>query len=364
MKVDAASVLAFVTGLGQSDTHAEILSDGRANLHPSAGTPYKTITAKQIGAMVMDPPTAPKAEAQWFIPSIYAGPDARSHDAQRTKGLFWWFAADIDKGDCSLAAVRAAADAVLGDVSHLIYSSRSSTPDDRKWRILVPLKAPTAGADYGETQLAFFDLLEAEGLTVDPVLARPAQLVYLPNRGAFYAHHIHRAIRLDLDGHTITERRDEDRRRRAEAETAAQARRDRRAAQRAARGAEREVEPIDHFNAGHTIEQLLGHYGFEQRRNTSDWRAPFQTTKSYALRDHGDYWVAISGSYAVAGIGSETRNGHRFGDAFDLFAFFDHGNDLTAAVRTYAKEAGLNVRHDPVMRLLRKIEREARHAGR
>jgi hypothetical protein len=46
--------MGFVTGLGQSDTHA-ILIDGKPNPHPSAGNPYETITGNAIARLVREP---------------------------------------------------------------------------------------------------------------------------------------------------------------------------------------------------------------------------------------------------------------------------------------------------------------------
>jgi len=60
---------AFVTGCGQSDTHALILSDGKSNPHASAGQPYDTLTGADIVAMVKNPPSVPKERARWLIPS-------------------------------------------------------------------------------------------------------------------------------------------------------------------------------------------------------------------------------------------------------------------------------------------------------
>ena len=45
----------FATGVGQSDTHAFILSDKKANLHPAAGTDYDTIGGPEIAVLAMAP---------------------------------------------------------------------------------------------------------------------------------------------------------------------------------------------------------------------------------------------------------------------------------------------------------------------
>ncbi|MDG1377751.1 MAG: hypothetical protein P8P56_12225 [Yoonia sp.] len=122
----------FVTGYGQSDTHAQILSDGAPNLHKSAGKPYATITGKEITAMVKSPPSVEKNAAQWFIPSNYMEHDARSHDAQRQNGSFRCLALDVDTNDLSLEVMQSVIGDVVGNASYVIHSSRSAKETDRK----------------------------------------------------------------------------------------------------------------------------------------------------------------------------------------------------------------------------------------
>jgi hypothetical protein len=264
----------FVTGWGQADTHAESLNDGRPNPAETAGTPYLGITGREIVALMRDPPSVPKEQAQWFIPSTHKEPDARSHEAQRERGEFWFLAIDVDKNNLALGDVIEAVEGVCGACTRLIYSSRSAAPDNRKWRVLVPLKAALAGADYADSQTALFDLLEeaSAGLLIpDRALARPGQLVYLPNRGAFYDESYERMHRLDLTpDHPIIRRRDDTRRKRAAAEAEAQRQREHRQDRRQAQANEADVSPVDHFNERHTVEALLGRYGFTQARGSND----------------------------------------------------------------------------------------------
>ena len=135
----------FPTGRGQSETRAPKLSDGRPNPHPSAGAPYATTSGRAIAAMVNAPAEVPKAAAPWFIPSDYAAADARSHDAQRANGHFWWLCADLDHGDPSLDALHSALGDVAGGAARLFYATRSSRPGARRWRALVPLAVPILG---------------------------------------------------------------------------------------------------------------------------------------------------------------------------------------------------------------------------
>jgi putative DNA primase/helicase len=343
---------AFVTGYGQSDTRAlEIkcreTGQPKPNPHECAGQPYATVTGADIVKMVKEPPSVPKESGQWFIPSTYADHDARSHAAQKARGAFRWLTLDVDENNLDLSDIDAALSEVIGDAARLIYSSRGATETRKKWRALVPLQSEVTGAEFTDVQNAFFDLLEqaSEGILIpDRALSRPAQPVYLPNRGELYQHAIHRgAGRLDLTPDcAIMVHRAGIAADRARAAQEAQEARERRAAQRKANAQGDDVSPVDHFNAAHSIADLLERYGYTQAGSSNDWKSPFQSSGSYATRDCGDYWISLSGSDDAQEIGQATQNGHRFGDAFDLFCHFDHGGDFKAAVRAYALEAGLD----------------------
>ena len=91
------------TGFGQYDTHGK------------TGQPYTSVTEADILAMVQDPPSIHKDDAQWFIPSDYLAHDAREHDVQRQHGQFWAIPLDLDANSPPLAVVRAALDGVVGN---------------------------------------------------------------------------------------------------------------------------------------------------------------------------------------------------------------------------------------------------------
>ena len=336
------SLPAFCTGFGQNDTHAVMLRDGRPNPHSSAGAPYDTITGQDIAAMVEAPPSVPKEQAQWFIPSIYAQPDGRSHDAQRNNGAFYWLALDVDQNNLALSDVKEAVSAVLRPCSMLIYSTRSATRDNRKWRALVRLREAVTGADYSDTAAAFYDLLEEQTrgvLICDRALERAGQLVYLPNRGEYYECHVERATPLALTSeHPILQRRDRDRVSRAQADAEARAARDFKAAQRRESGQSDAIDPVAHFNEAHCIADLLERYGYSRSGDGDDWRSPMQQSGSYATRDCGEHWLSLSGSDEAADIGAVSKGGHRYGDAFDLFVHFEHAGDYHNAVAAYGAE--------------------------
>jgi hypothetical protein len=324
---------------------------------------YPSISWADIVRMVKDPQAKDKADADLFIPSTYTAHDGRSHDAQRERGSYRMLAIDIDQGNPSKDDVTQAVRDVLGDVSMIIYSSSGANPDRLKWRVLLPLAAPVDGAAYEEIQSAFFDLLRQHGITPDGALARCGQPIYLPNvpmakRGPdlkpiFYDHAIVRSNNVALtDGNPIMQevgRRAEQRR--LAFEQAEIGRRDREK-QRADRRLSNptEINPVDAFNDVHTISDLLLKYGYERRGSSAHYKSRYQSSGSYATQDFGTHWVSLSGSDASAAIGRSKAmgdNAYCYGDAFDLFAHYEHGGDFKAAVRAYGAEIKLPITAPP-----------------
>lgn len=137
----------------------------------------------KLGALLgLLPTIKPKANAPAFIPSIYNAFDARNHAVQRGKGGFVALTGDIDKGNVPMADIIDYTRALFGpDVAIFIYSTGSATPEDKRWRIIVPLQEPVSFKRWNEAQEAFFTYMEAKGVLMDGALARAAQPVYLPN---------------------------------------------------------------------------------------------------------------------------------------------------------------------------------------
>ncbi|MFD0982839.1 AAA family ATPase, partial [Tropicimonas aquimaris] len=283
---------------------------------------------------------------QWIIPSRYCGWDGRVFEVQRNRGEFGLIGLDFDgtaeQPANSAKEIGAALRAVFGeDATRLYYSSSRATEANPKARVILPLADYIPGRDWPDTMEAVHQLLEEHGLRPDPALERTGQLIFLPNRGDHYrtSHKGLAPVELTPD-HPVIQRREANRAARLEAERTAQEERAWKSAERRAKFHTTGLEsPVDHFNKAHSIEGLLGRYGYAARGNGRDWRSPDSTSGSFALRDYGEYWVYMGS--AMEDVGRKSAAGYSTGDAFDLFVYHEHGGDYTAAVRGYSKEAGL-----------------------
>jgi Family of unknown function (DUF5906) len=315
---------------------------GAYETHKDDGKDYDAVSWDTIKAMAAEPPSVEKDRSRWVIPSAYHAFDARVHAAQRQRGEFWLLCLDVDKGSPTLDEVADAVEAALGGVYEaILYASRSCTPEVGKWRVMIPLTAPVAGWAWKRVASHFYDRIEGCGVTPDRSLARPGQVIYLPNAGDFYDWMEFEGPR--FDPHAAGWVPDE-------------AERDE-VAVRDVPAPEPQDGVIGAFNAAHSIESLLQKYGYAYAGDrSSNWRSPMQESASFATRDFGTHWVSLSESDAEAGIGRQAADSDaRFGDAFDLFVHFEHGGDWDNAIKAAGREASV----DRVSRLAERLERVA-----
>lgn len=333
-----------------STNHVKLLlAHGANDTKKHSGADYDTIDLAGIWELVQFPQCKDKGEADFIIPSSYHAHDGRSHEAQRENGLFHLLCIDVDSGNPSLDEVSQAVCAVLGNASHIIYSSSGAKPDNRKWRVLIPLSAPVSGKLYPDYQAVLFDGMAKEGVECDYALARAGQPIYLPNvpadkrdddnRPLFYEFASYQGERINPVGHYLEREVLRRKHQREQAEVQAAADRKRRQEERAAKRAAnpQQCDPVDEFNARYKVSDMLAKYGYTQLASSNQWHSPNQSTKSYPVRDFGDHWVSLSGSDVAAGIGNK-KDFYCWGDAFDLFVHYEHGGDFTAAVRAFGQE--------------------------
>jgi hypothetical protein len=290
--------------------------------------PFMTITLHAIRTMLSGPVRLPKKLAPWVIPSQHL---SREHAEQRERGRFCALWGDVDETAAPFTESCAGIRGALGHEVHVLaYTTRSATPERQKLRCIVPLAEPVPGEQYVLLAEVFNNRLEAAGIIPDRATERAGQLCYLPNAGDFYRATtwgetlLHpAAFEREVEALRDTLRREEAQR--AElAELAAMRRR-----ARAQRG-ERSV--VDAFTDAYSVEDALRSYGYVRKGRR--WLSPNSTsgTPGVIVTEDGKHW--LSSHESDAGIGQSTAWGC-WGDAFDLFAAYEHGGDFSRAVRAY-----------------------------
>lgn len=291
--------------------------------------PYTDISFGNINSLVKNPESVPKEKAQWAIFSTTGGPYARVHQYQRDHGQFFCSWGDLDEvSGLTMLDVFDRVKAALPDVHHIIYSSRSARPDLPKSRVLVPLSGWVPGRDYSMIQKILNDRLESSGLPPDRATERPGQLCYLPNRGEYYQFQINDGPLLDpyqaFESEIIAEQA------RLKAEQQERDRRHQAAIQKAQeRISTGQADPIEAFRQNYPVELALERYGYYRRGKK--YLSPLSESGKPGVTVLDNKWYSHHSS--DAGIGQPGKDGGSWGDAFDLFVYFEHGGDFRQAVR-------------------------------
>jgi len=306
------------------------------------GVKYPGIGLRDIAALMADPDDVPKNDARWIIPSTYHAADAREHSAQQENGQFGAIVVDVDDGNHNLDEIKNAVVGAIGDVAVLIYATKSSTPEDRRWRVIIPRKTPLAWDSHTSQMRAVLALLAQQGIKGDPCATRAGQVAYLPNRGAHYEYYNTNGVAAMEQPAAVAAMEQQIRNDDARNEEAEKYIKAERAKQRAARPADDGENPTEWFNANNTVTAMLDRYGYELLGG--DYRTPQSTSGSYAVRVFDDAWVSHSQTDYNSGLGvqavSKSGGGSGFcwGDAFDLYVYYEHGNDKASAWRQLRRE--------------------------
>jgi len=341
---------------------------GAYETHKGTDQPYDTIAVQEL--MTIERTHVPKDKARWVLCSTYNGPDGRSHKMQEAKGEFVMLAVDIDQGNILGRDVAKAVAGFVGKSQFLVYTSSSATQIERKWRVLIPLATPEKFDTWLAVMAALNNhLTDALGVEPDRALERAGQPIYLPNSaprmdGAkpYEASDLKAGALFDWRSAesadavlAVMQRQEDERLERERLQHEAR----QRMAQAVSSGGESSV--IDQFNQANDLANVLAACGYKQKGD--HWRSPMQSTDSYATsmfnEPTGQYWVSQSMSDLAAGVGSQARNGTScFGDAFDLWCFFNFGNDRTEAIKAAAEQLGIKPVPSPADQLASMVRRQ------
>jgi hypothetical protein len=324
------------------NTAAEMLhtfASGKGFQHSDGGKfprPLNTASMANIITLMDVPQCCAKDAGQWIMPSNL---QTRNKAAQLEAGEFWILWGDLDGTTTAPPATADAAGIVsglLGGREVLAYSSASATEGKQKARLIVPLAAPVDGITYQRMARAFNDLLADHGLEPDRKTESANQIMYLPNRGEFYA--TSRAGSGALSADVLAPRVAEIAAEEAAQKAADDAARVRSAEKLQARLASGTELPIVAFNACYDVGEALRHYGY--KKQGSRYLSPFSDSGSPAIVIKDGRWISNHGSDVALGIG-RVKGQTCSGDAFDLFKFFECGNDQKAAIKAAGALTGV-----------------------
>ncbi|TAL42126.1 MAG: hypothetical protein EPN89_18005 [Methylovulum sp.] len=274
--------------------------------------------------MAKTPSSVAKENAQWFIPSTLL---SREAEKQRAGGSYHAVWCDFDNHTL-LTDIQAVLAGLM--CSHVIYSSRSSTLERQKWRVIIPLATPANACDWKRVAATINDRFEQAGIVPDRASERVNQICYLPNRGEYYQFHIEQNLeplnwREALADELAEKQRQADQEKLRLDQLKEQSRL--KAIERMATGSH---SPIEAFNHSYLVMQCLELYGYT--RVGKKYLSPNSGSGNAGVTIQGHRWTSSHGS--DAGIGKTNKNGGGCnGDAFDLFTWYEHRGNRNAALK-------------------------------
>ncbi|TYT74316.1 DUF3987 domain-containing protein [Desulfobotulus mexicanus] len=239
----------------------------------------------------------------------------------------------------------------------LLYNSHSATRENPKARFLIPFEKPVSPEIWLMVQKILNKKIRSTGLIPDGANERLSQIFFLPNRGpGVYESMPFDGPLFDPETHWQAELAEE---RAILAEELAEERkrkkaRDLKIRERISNGSGKTAQ--DAFNEEYPDSgQLWERYGATRQRGSDRLLSPHSESGAAAITINGNKWFSHHGSDAERGIGQQGKDGGCFGDSWDLYIFFEHGNDRSKALRHF----GDNTINDETGNSLNKDQRLA-----
>jgi len=309
-------MIKFCSGFGEKHTP-------RLSKNPDE---FLRLTLKDIKKMAEDPQDRPKEKAQWVIPSTHPSRVSKEQ-FQRGDRHFLTFDKDKNPEITFDDLINHARGVIPGDF--IAYTSKGATEENQKARLIIPIEKPVSGEMGVILQTILNNRLEAVGVTPDRAMERPNQICYLPNRGSFYKNFSVDFLGpfnpLDEWAEDIAKIQEQ-----IEAEKAARARQKaesiRKAAEMVKSGTHNVIEAFNHTLC---VEFALSHYGYKRAGKKFISPNSESGNAGVSISDDGQKWYSFHDS--DAGIGRRNGDG-TYGDAWDLYKYYEHGNDQKAAL--------------------------------
>ncbi len=282
--------------------------------------------------LLPEPLKCSKNQASAITPQLSGVKTKKEVLAHDSMSMLWL---DLDTGNHSLADIKTKLQAIeIG--SALIYSTASSSLEDRRWRILIQLENAISCAVWIDIQEALSMLLNGDtsAVRVQQVLYTPCA----PEDSTHYQYAVIPGVTFVTLPVTIAKIIDDLKAKRKVIY--------KRISESLKTRADKADAGIDLINESVDIETLMQGYGY--KRLGRKWKSPNSesNTAGVILFKNGRWF---SHHASDNGIGRKVEGGFA-GDAFDLITHFEYGNDYSKSL------ASLVVLLDPEGQKNRRIE--------
>jgi len=275
--------------------------------------PLLGVTYAEIVAQGKKPLCVPKQSAQWVIPSTLL---SRNKTDQFNQGWHYLLVLDADDNPLELNELVGKIKLACRGAEFLAYTSRSATKECQKSHVLIPT-VELSGYRKILSQKVFHDRLEKLGITPDKKVEDLNQIIYLPNRGEYYAFIHHEGVVFNplkawyqelLSKHETIE-----------TEKKAQAKK---SVSKPFSPSHSKNSLINEFNETYSVEELLIQAGYSQKG--SNFRHPNSQT--------GNYSASIKNGKVFTLSSADPLHSSFAQDAFNVFVILFNDGNFKAAL--------------------------------
>ncbi len=278
--------------------------------------PSSYFTWDGLADLLQNPSTCAKSDAAALAPQLSSEKTKAAVLANNSMTLLW---ADLDSGNHSIAGIKQQLQ-VIQIGSAIVYSTASSTLDNRRWRVLIELESPISCDTWIDIQEALAILLNGDSSAI-----RVQQILYAPCRTSGSNHYQYEVI----TGQPFS----------AIPPAIAQIINDLKAKRkviytRISESLEAQTNKVDSgiklINDSVDIETLLKGYGY--KRKGRKWISPNSNsnTAGMILFKNGR-WFSHHASDSKIGRAVE---GGVCGDVFDLITYYEYNNEPELSLAT------------------------------
>ena len=136
----------------------------------------------QVLEFARNPQNVEKKQSLWILPNN-SRVRKRSDTERSGFGLLW-----IDVDQPPKGGLGEVIKTLMSTTPYLAYTTKGATENVQKCRVLIPLLNSITYENWLRHQKRINHILEKAGIKSDPCNLNPAQILFLPNRGCYYAY--------------------------------------------------------------------------------------------------------------------------------------------------------------------------------
>lgn len=300
-----------------------------SNPYKNTKKEYFPINLLYLESLVKTPHDVPKNDAQWAIFSNIHNEYGRNKKYILNHAFFYCLWADIDSCELSIDQLQ---EKLNNEKFYaIIYTTKSSTDDEPRYRIIIPLSHSIKTQAYLYLQNMINEIFRKYSIWVDSCNTRCNQICFLPNRGEYYDYRILNHPVIDPRKFTKQINYFIEAQKKSVPPVKPYTLEN---TQLKSFSYSQKINVLNMFKELHNLEKLMTQFGYKQIGDR--WLSPLSKS-GYpgVVINENQTWTSFHNSDLQANIGKiKSENGEQlcYGDVFDIFCFFKHDNSFKKAL--------------------------------